>query len=168
MSEKNTTILVEQLAESLLTANKNLAVAESCTGGWIAKVLTDMSGSSAWFERGFVTYSNMAKQEMLGVKAETIDKQGAVSQETAEQMAVGAIKNSRADYSLSVSGIAGPGGGSIDKPVGLVWFAWCKKLSANEQVIISSKQQNFMGDRNSIREQAVDYALSEVMKYIQR
>lgn len=168
MSDKNTIILVEQLADSLICMKKTLTVAESCTGGWIAKVLTDMSGSSTWFERGFVTYSNSAKQEMLGVSETTLETYGAVSQETVVEMATGALKNSRADFSVSVSGIAGPSGGSADKPVGLVWFAWSKKSAANRDAVLLSEQQIFSGDRNAVREQAVVYALTELISFIKK
>lgn len=161
MQNKEITLLVEQIATRLIENNKRLTVAESCTGGWIAKALTDLAGSSTWFERGFVTYSNEAKQEMLGVNKSTIEAHGAVSQETVNEMALGALKNSHADYSLSVSGIAGPSGGSEDKPVGLVWFAW-----AFDGAVILSEQQVFSGDRNSVREQAVVHALTELLKHL--
>lgn len=159
MPDKNLTLIVEQIAERL-TENKNkLTVAESCTGGWIAKVLTDLSGSSNWFERGFVTYSNEAKQEMLGVNETTLESFGAVSQETVKEMALGALNNSHADFSLSVSGIAGPNGGSTDKPVGLVWFAW-----SNKEAGLESEQQIFSGDRDAVREQAVFHALTKLLQ----
>ena len=161
MLGKKITFIVESLAVSLIKKNKKLALAESCTGGWIAKALTDLSGSSAWFDRGFVTYSNEAKQEMLGVAATTLDNYGAVSQETVSEMAVGALKNSHADYSLSVSGIAGPDGGSTEKPVGLVWFAW-----ADKDGIQLSEKQTFIGDRNAVREQAVTHALTSLLKLL--
>ena len=166
MSEIKLSKIVEELADTLIRIDKTLTVAESCTGGWIAKLLTDISGSSVWFERGFVTYSNLAKQEMLGVPEKTIKTYGAVSQETVIEMAVGALKNSHADYSVSVSGIAGPSGGSVDKPVGLVWFAWCKK--SNQEEIISSAQQTFNGDRDAVREQAVVFALTELINFIKK
>lgn len=168
MQNKKLTLLVEQLAELLMTNNKQLTVAESCTGGWVAKVLTDLSGSSVWFERGFVTYSNQAKQEMLGVAESTLERYGAVSQETVIEMAKGALKNSHADYSLSISGIAGPDGGTIDKPVGLVWFAWCEKSSANQNAVISTEQKIFSGDRDAVREQAVLHALTELLVFIKQ
>lgn len=161
MSNQNQTLLVEQIAEALTKSNKTLTVAESCTGGWIAKAITDLSGSSVWFDRGFVTYSNDAKQEMLGVSGSTLDSFGAVSQETVNEMAQGALEKSHADYSLSVSGIAGPSGGSKDKPVGLVWFSWSSKAGH-----IESEQQIFSGDRNSIREQAVLHALNSLIKFL--
>lgn len=163
MPEKKITLLVGQLADLLIERNKKLTVAESCTGGWIAKVLTDLAGSSVWFERGFVTYSNQAKHEMLGVAVATLENFGAVSQETVAEMAAGALKNSHADFSLSVSGIAGPGGGSTDKPVGLVWFAW-----SDNQQIISSEQKIFSGDRDEVRKQAVIYALTELLKLLEK
>lgn len=164
MTDKETTLIVEQLADYFLKNNKRLTVAESCTGGWIAKVLTDLAGSSAWFERGFVTYSNEAKQDMLQVASSTLDAFGAVSQETVIEMATGALKNSHADFSLSVSGIAGPDGGTEEKPVGLVWFAWARKLDSDQHKIISSESKIFSGDRNAVRQQAVDYALSRLLE----
>ena len=166
MNDKKTTLIVEQLAASLLQDKKRLTVAESCTGGWIAKVLTDLAGSSAWFERGFVTYSNEAKQEMLGVMASTLETQGAVSEKVVTEMALGALKNSHADISLSVSGIAGPDGGSDDKPVGLVWFAWCCKFSADEDAVLMSEQKIFSGNRDAVREQAVEHALIGLSKVL--
>lgn len=161
MPNKKITLIAESLAVLLIKENKKLALAESCTGGWIAKVVTDLSGSSAWFDRGFVTYSNEAKHEMLGVAAITLDSFGAVSQETVSEMAIGALKNSHADYSLSVSGIAGPDGGSADKPVGLVWFAW-----ADKDGTLLSEKQTFIGDRNAVREQAVTHALTYLLKLL--
>ena len=169
MSNINHTIIVEQLAELLINTNKKLAVAESCTGGWIAKVLTDLAGSSVWFDRGFVTYSNQAKHEMLGVANKILEDHvthGAVSQKTVEAMALGALTHSDADYSLSVSGIAGPGGGSADKPIGLVWFAWCAKEVNNKEKVICSEQKIFVGDRNAVREQAVLHALTGLLENI--
>ncbi len=162
--KKNLILIVEQLAEQLMSENKMLTVAESCTGGGIASALTDLSGSSVWFERGFVTYSNQAKREMLGVSELTLKQVGAVSQETVIEMAEGALKHSHADYSLSVSGIAGPTGGSVDKPVGLVWFAWCKTVNGENSV--STEQHIFSGDRHAVREQAVFYALEGLIKFL--
>jgi nicotinamide-nucleotide amidase len=132
-----------------------IATAESCTGGWAAQVITHTAGSSAWFERGFVTYSNDAKIEMLGVSTETLEKFGAVSLETASEMASGALKNSRAMISLAITGIAGPTGGSPGKPVGTVCFAWCMKNQAP-----SCQSRLFSGDRETIRHQAVIHALN--------
>lgn len=116
--------LVQQLAAKLTEKGWMLATAESCTGGMIAAACTDLAGSSQWFERGFVTYSNEAKTEMLGVPAEMIAKHGAVSEEVVRAMAEGAIRHSRAQVSIAVTGVAGPGGGSAEKPVGTVWLGW--------------------------------------------
>jgi nicotinamide-nucleotide amidase len=136
-----------------------VATAESCTGGWAAQVITHTAGSSAWFERGFVTYTNAAKTDMLGVRMDTIEKFGAVSLETASEMAAGAFKNSNAMISLSITGIAGPTGGSPDKPVGTVCFAWCM---CNE--VPSCQRRLFDGDRETIRRQAVIYALTGLIE----
>lgn len=132
----------------------SLATAESCTGGWVAQVITHTAGSSAWFERGFVTYSSAAKVELLGVRAETLACFGAVSEETAREMATGALKNSKALISLAITGIAGPGGGSPDKPVGVVCFAWCLADAAAQ-----AETLQFVGEREAIRRQAVVHAL---------
>jgi len=167
MNDKNLTLVVEQIAELLINRDKQLTVAESCTGGWVAKVLTDLAGSSSWFERGFVTYSNRAKHEMLGVSESTLKTYGAVSEETVSEMAVGALQNSHADFSVSISGIAGPSGGSEDKPVGLVWFAWAHKTEISEEVI-ASEQKNFDGDRDAIRQQALIFSLTELLNLISK
>ena len=131
-----------------------LATAESCTGGWAAQVITHTPGSSAWFERGFITYSNQAKVDMLSVRLQTLEKFGAVSPETAAEMAAGALKNSNALISLAITGIAGPTGGSPGKPVGTVCFAWCRvgEAAHAEAAFLS-------GDREAIRRQAVVHAL---------
>lgn len=165
MHDKKIPLVVEQLAGLFIKNDKRLAVAESCTGGWVAKVITDLTGSSVWFERGFVTYSNEAKREMLGVTESTLATYGAVSQETVTEMAVGALKNSHADLSLSISGIAGPDGGSTEKPVGLVWFAWAEKKNKSEEVI-NTEQKIFNGDRDAVRYQAVFYALTGLVKLL--
>lgn len=137
-----------------------MACAESCTGGWAAKCLTDLAGSSAWFERGYVTYSNRAKQEMLGVSAQTLEKYGAVSEAVVQEMAQGACKQANTEVSLAISGIAGPTGGTDDKPVGLVWFAW----SINRQV--ESYSEIFEGDREAVRQQAVIVAIEKLLDYL--
>ncbi len=152
--------LSEQLGADLKQQNTVLALAESCTGGGIAQAITDVAGSSAWFDRGFVTYSNEAKLQMLGVPLVTLEQYGAVSEQTAIAMAQGALKNSMALIALSVTGIAGPDGGSDDKPVGTVWFA-----IATEQSVEAYLQQ-FDGDRHAIRQQAVEFALSQLLKAI--
>ena len=146
------------LAIQLLKHRLKLAAAESCTGGWIAKVLTDIAGSSEWFDRGFVTYSNQAKQEMLGVKSETLAAHGAVSEAVVREMVTGALVNSRADLALSVSGVAGPGGGTPEKPVGTVWFAWQRR----EGDVVAACHR-FAGDREAVRRQAVAVALRGVL-----
>lgn len=167
MPDKKLTLIAEKLAELLVKYNQQLAVAESCTGGWVAKVLTDLAGSSVWFERGFVTYSNQAKHEMLGVNESTLEMHGAVSQETVSEMAIGALKNSHADFSLSISGLAGPGGATKYKPVGLVWFCWAEK-ETNRFNIIASESKIFKGDREAVRYQAVEHVLTELIKYIEK
>lgn len=137
-----------------------LATAESCTGGWVAQAVTSIAGSSAWFERGFVTYSNASKVELLGVKAETLERHGAVSEETAREMALGALARSRASIALAVTGVAGPGGGSPEKPVGMVCFAWARQGTA------TSETCRFTGDRESVRRQSVMHALEGLLKHL--
>lgn len=146
--------LVTELATALLARNESLTTAESCTGGWVAKVCTDVVGSSAWFERGFVTYSNESKQELLGVSGATLSRYGAVSEQTVLEMVAGALRNSHAQWGLAISGIAGPGGGSEDKPLGTVWFAW---QGPNGWML--SRRYQFDGDRDAVRRQAVETAL---------
>ena len=136
-----------------------IAVAESCTGGGIAEAVTRISGSSAWFERGFVTYSNAAKTEMLGVRESTLNEYGAVSEETAGEMARGALTRGRAGVALAVTGVAGPTGGTIDKPVGTVCFAWVRGDGT-----LASERRHFDGDRESVRRQSVIYALQGVLR----
>lgn len=150
-----------EVAAQLRSRQLKLAAAESCTGGWIAKILTDIAGSSDWFDRGFVTYSNQAKQEMLGVNPETLAAYGAVSEAVVREMASGALAHSQADLALSVSGIAGPGGGSAEKPVGTVWFGWQGR--GGEPV---AARYCFDGDREAVRRQAVLTALQGVLKLL--
>jgi len=150
--------LSEHIGALLVAKGHKLATAESCTGGWIAKCLTDVPGSSEWFERGFVTYSNQAKQEMLGVKDATLIAEGAVSEATVAEMVVGALRHSAAQCALAVSGIAGPGGGTAEKPVGLVWFAW-KRVDGP----CRCRWHIFEGDREAVRVQAVQTALQGVL-----
>lgn len=135
-----------------------LATAESCTGGWIAEVVTATAGSSSWFDCGFVTYSNEAKQDLLGVSPATLAVWGAVSEETAREMAAGCLERSRADVALAVSGIAGPSGGSATKPVGLVCFGWARRGFPP-----IAETRRFDGDREEIRHQAVVFALRGMM-----
>ena len=131
-----------------------VATAESCTGGGVAEAITRIAGSSAWFDRAFVTYSNEAKRAMLGVRQRTLEAHGAVSEAVAREMARGALKKSRADVAVAITGIAGPGGGSRAKPVGLVWFAWAR--SGGELV---AAERRFRGGRESVRRQSVALAL---------
>ena len=154
ITENDLFVLAQSLGQQLKLAGWSLATAESCTGGWVAKVLTDVEGSSAWFDRGFVTYTNESKQEMLGVSATTLSTHGAVSEDTVLEMARGAIAHSHADLSLAISGIAGPGGGSLEKPVGTVCLAW-----ANRDGWLESRREIFPGDRQAVRMQAVFTAL---------
>ena len=158
MTDDELNDLAAQLGRALQAREWKLTTAESCTGGWVAKVLTDVAGSSAWFERGFVTYSDAAKQDSLGVRTATLKDFGAVSEQTAREMASGALAHSRADVALAITGIAGPGGGSMDKPVGLVWFAWARCSGA-----LRVAQQQFSGDREAVRRQAVIAALQGVL-----
>lgn len=153
--------LAQQVGAQLQKQALTLVTAESCTGGWVAKAVTDIAGSSAWFDRGFITYTNAAKQEMLGVRAQTLAAHGAVSEETVVEMAEGALAHSRAQASVAVSGIAGPGGGSVAKPVGLVCFAWGRVGQSTVTVI-----EHFSGDRDSIRRQAVARALRGVLNVL--
>ncbi len=141
-----------------MARGQRLATAESCTGGGLAEVVTSIPGSSAWFERGFVTYSNDAKSEMLGVSAETLRRFGAVSEQCAREMAEGALRHSRADIGVAITGIAGPEGGSADKPVGTVWIAWAGRDRPTVVVL-----KNFGGDRRAIRAQAVEAALEGLL-----
>ncbi len=149
--------LSEQLVGRLIDGSKTVATAESCTGGWIAKSLTDVAGSSACFGYGLVSYSNAAKQALLGVEAATINDYGAVSRETVIEMAEGALRLSGADFSIAVSGIAGPDGGSEDKPVGTVWFAFCVRQAGDIET--SAEHEKFEGDRDAVRRQTVARAL---------
>ena len=151
--------LAFQLGKILQMKGLMLATAESCTGGWVATCITEVAGSSEWFDRGFVTYSNEAKIEMLAVDAAMIKSQGAVSRITVLAMAAGALRNSRAQVSVAVSGIAGPGGGTGEKPVGTVWFAW--QIAGSEGV---SRKMVFEGDRHAVRHQAVAVALKGLIE----
>lgn len=140
-----------------------LALAESCTGGGVGEAITRIPGSSAWLDRGFITYSNAAKEEMLGVKVETLLTHGAVSEATAREMVLGALRWSRADTAAAVTGIAGPDGGSREKPVGLVWFAWCVRGGAAR---VESRQ--LAGDREAVRRQAVEIALKGLLNALEK
>ncbi|QBK04116.1 CinA family protein [Hylemonella gracilis] len=149
---------VQQIAAQLLTRGWMLATAESCTGGMVAAACTDLAGSSAWFERGFVTYSNAAKTELLGVDAALIEAHGAVSEPVARAMAAGAIARSAAQLSIAITGIAGPTGGSADKPVGTVWFGWGAQLGTGTPLLRAERLQ-LPGDRAAVRATATEHAL---------
>ena len=146
------------LAQLLLARGWKLALAESCTGGLVCATLTELSGSSEWFERGYITYSNQAKTECLGVLAELIESHGAVSEPVARAMAQGAQRNAGTNIGVSITGIAGPTGGTAEKPVGTVCFGWTIVNSAGENVTACQTKQ-FSGDRQAIRHQATEYAL---------
>jgi nicotinamide-nucleotide amidase len=150
--------LVESVAQAMRRANATLATAESCTGGLIAAACTTVAGSSDWFERGFVSYSNAAKTEMLGVDAALIAAHGAVSSEVACAMAGGALARSRADVAVAVTGIAGPGGATPGKPVGTVWLAWARRASPAQAELL-----NLSGDRGAVRDQTVVLALQRAL-----
>src|SRR5213595_1511788 len=154
--------LLDQLAiqAGVALAGKSLmlATAESCTGGLVAAAITDVSGSSGWFERGFVTYSNEAKSTMLGVPARLVRDHGAVSEEVARAMAEGALLNSRAQVALSVTGVAGPNGGTPEKPVGMVCFGWSNRITTHTET------QRFRGDRGQIRRQAAEHAMRGLLE----
>ena len=151
--------LVERLAAALTARGWSMATAESCTGGWIAKCCTDRAGSSEWFESGVVSYSNRAKQDLLGVAAATLARVGAVSREVALEMAEGVRRRAGTEAAVAVTGIAGPDGGSAEKPVGTVWFGWAfdEQAAAAERVI-------FAGDREAVRRQTVAHALQGLLQ----
>ena len=151
----------ERAAGRLRGGERGGGVAEACTGGWVGKVATDGAGSSQWFDRGFVTYTHEAKQEMLGVGKATLARHGAVSEATVREMAEGALRNSHGDVVVAISGVAGPGGGSDTKPVGTVWFAWAVADGATV-----SRVAHFTGDREAVRAQAVEAALAGVLDVV--
>ena len=150
--------LAADVGFALQSAGLRLVTAESCTGGWVGEAVTAIAGSSDWFDRGFITYSNAAKREVLGVAAATLNQHGAVSEETAREMALGALKHSRAQISVAITGVAGPGGGSADKPVGTVCFAWAKNDAA-----LRSERRLLKGDRTEVRRQSVLIALRGIL-----
>ncbi|HXS52217.1 MAG TPA: CinA family protein [Usitatibacter sp.] len=154
MSERAITELARRLGPCCKRRGVMVATAESCTGGGVAQAITRIAGSSEWFERGFVTYTNAAKEEMLGVARATLDAHGAVSEEVASEMATGALAHSRAGVSVAVTGVAGPGGGSREKPVGLVWLAWTHRGGP-----VQVRRFVFAGDRAAVRAQSVAVAL---------
>ena len=154
--------LSNTVAQLLLSRGLRLAVAESCTGGWVAMALTAIPGSSEWFDRGYVTYSNSAKQQVLGVSEATLQRYGAVSEQTVAEMTAGTLTTSATDLALAISGIAGPGGGTVEKPVGTVCFAWqCKHRPA------VTARRLFDGDREAVRRQAVVHALQGLIELVE-
>jgi nicotinamide-nucleotide amidase len=155
------TLLIREVVHALKRQGLMLATAESCTGGWVAQVITSVAGSSEWFERGFVAYTNLAKREMLGVSTTILSRYGAVSEPTARAMAEGALTHSHAQVALAITGIAGPSGGTPEKPVGTVCFAWAVKKRDT-----ISRKQIFSGDREAVRRQAVVTALQGLLEYL--
>ena len=155
MTDSELMQLSEKIGRALKARGATVTTAESCTGGWIAKAITDIAGSSAWFERGFVTYSNEAKSQMIGVSEATLRDNGAVSEPVVVEMAIGALRAARADYAISVSGVAGPDGGSVEKPVGTVWFGVASVCGQGV-----TRRECFAGDREAVRRQATAYALN--------
>lgn len=153
--------LAARAGQALKAAGGTLATAESCTGGWVAQAITSVAGSSDWFERGWVTYSNAAKRDELGVEERTLGRHGAVSEEVAREMAAGALRRAGAGVALSVTGVAGPGGGSAAKPVGMVCFAWARGSK------ICSETRHFAGDREGVRRQAVAHALKGLLELLE-
>ena len=153
--------LAQRVGARLLAEGAMLATAESCTGGWVAQTVTSISGSSAWFDRGFVTYSNHAKFDMLGVPSLVLEKHGAVSEAVARAMAQGAIEHSGAQWALSITGVAGPTGGTPDKPVGMVCFAWARTGGG-----CIARTHYFKGDREAVRYQAVVFALEGLLEQL--
>lgn len=158
MSENTLRKLSISVGQKLKASGQWITCAESCTGGGIAKAITDIAGSSAYFDRGFVTYSNVAKHELLGVSEMTLKASGAVSEEVVREMAVGALHAAKADLALSVSGIAGPDGGSEEKPVGTVWFGFAERSGR-----VLAKKRQFDGDRDAVRLQATIFALQTAL-----
>ncbi len=153
--------LAVRVGRALKRRETMMATAESCTGGWISQAITMVPGSSEWFERGFVTYTNVSKQEMLGVKPRSLAKHGAVSEQVVREMAQGALAKSHARLTVAVSGVAGPGGGTAEKPVGTVCFAWSRKGKA-----VAVETRRFRGDRDAVRKRCVEHALRGVLKFI--
>ncbi len=150
--------LAETVGGALKARGLMLATAESCTGGWVAEAITMVPGSSDWFERGFVTYTYISKREMLGVKEDTLGKHGAVSEQTVREMATGTLARSHAQVAVAVSGVAGPTGGTPDKPVGMVCFAWSTQDGATR-----CETRHFAGDREAVRRQSVEHALKGIL-----
>ena len=156
------TQLSTEVGRLLFEKKLKLTTIESCTGGWIGKVLTDVAGSSAWYECGYVTYSDASKIRLVGVSSETIKRSGAVSEPVAQEMAQCSFASTGSDIALAVTGIAGPSGGSLEKPVGTVWFAWASRTGG-----CKTETKVFSGDRKGIREQTVSMALSQLLLFLE-
>ena len=157
--------LAEALVNELSAAGKAVATAESCTGGWVAKAITDIPGSSAVYGYGVVSYANGAKESILGVRNKTLEDHGSVSAEVVEEMAKGLLRLSGADFAVAVSGVAGPAGGTREKPVGTVWFAWA--VRDGTKALVDTRCEHFTGDRELVREASVAYALQGVRERIE-
>jgi nicotinamide-nucleotide amidase len=162
MADNQLYALAVEVGRALSARGLMLATAESCTGGWIAEAVTMVPGSSDWFERGFVSYTYISKREMLGVAGDTLGTHGAVSEQAVHEMAQGAIVRSRAQVAVAVSGVAGPSGGTVEKPVGTVCFAWCVRDGAAE-----TATKHFEGDREAVRRQSVVHALEGVLRLLE-
>jgi nicotinamide-nucleotide amidase len=172
MSQRIAPAPVNELAQALMQHGWMLTTAESCSGGLIAARCTDLAGSSDWFERGFVTYSNEAKHELLGVEPALLQAHGAVSAEVAQAMALGALRHSQAQVAVAVTGIAGPSGGSADKPIGTVWFAWALPSDSGptlgaETAWVKTECCRFDGDRQAVREATVSHAIDTLVRWLQ-
>jgi nicotinamide-nucleotide amidase len=161
MSDKKLYQLAQQVGEALKSRALMLATAESCTGGWVGEAVTMVPGSSDWYERGFITYTYISKREMLGVKVETLERHGAVSEQVVKEMVVGALAASHAQVAVAVSGTAGPAGGTPEKPVGTVCLAWA--LRNGEPI---AETRHFAGDREAVRRQSVERALAGVLELL--
>lgn len=160
--------ILDKLADLCVNNHQQIATAESCTGGLVAKLITDRAGSSLWFERGFVTYSNLSKEQMLGLDQQLINEHGAVSEAVAQAMAIGVLQHSQAHYALSITGIAGPGGGTETKPVGTVCFAWAyyNAAAAGKAIQCKTETQLFSGDRQAVRTQSAHFSLQKLYQII--
>lgn len=154
--------LAVKVGQHLLESNRKVAAAESCTGGFIGKVLTDVAGSSQWFETGYVVYANGAKVQLLGIDPAELEEHGAVSEPVVKAMAVAALERAGADVAVAVSGIAGPGGGTLGKPVGTVWFAWAWRHG--KSIRVETRRKLFKGDRDAVRRKTVADALAGVLE----
>jgi nicotinamide-nucleotide amidase len=160
-TDANLKRLAARVGRRLLKQHRHVATAESCTGGWIAKTLTDIAGSSQWFVEGFVTYSNGSKVQRLGVPLAVLEKQGAVSESTVRAMAAGALRRSKAQVAVAVTGIAGPDGGTAGKPVGTVWLGWATRRGRT--IRVAAKLKHFRGNRDAVRRKTVRVALQGLL-----